>query len=139
MNNLESPDPEISFEAVRAAGKMEIQAARPRLLRMLQLVEELEDDVRGAVIWSLSEIGGEGVRKKLEALLEKLDDDVEIEYLEEALENLEFTEDFKLTGMFDVDMLKNTELDTIIDLEEEVDDDLDDFDDELDWNEYVEE
>ncbi len=139
MNNLESPDPEISFEAVRAAGKMEIQTARPRLLRMLQQAEELEDDVRGAVIWSLSEIGGEGVRKRLESLLEKLDDDIEIEYLEEALENLEFTEDFKLTGMLDVEMLKNTELDTIIDLEEELDDDLDNLDDELDWDEYVEE
>ncbi len=65
MNNLESPDPEISFEAVRAAGKMEIQAARPRLLRMLENYDELELDVRGAVIWSLSEIGGEGVKKTL--------------------------------------------------------------------------
>lgn len=117
MGNLNSPDPELSFEAIRAAGKMEIQAARPRLLKMLASYDELDEDVRGAVIWSLSEIGGEGVRKKLEGLLEQLDDDDEIEYLEEALENLEFTEDFKLVGMFDIETLKNAELDTVIDLE----------------------
>ena len=117
MDNLNSTDPELSFEAIRAAGKMEIQAARPRLLKMLASYDELDEDVRGAVIWSLSEIGGEGVRKKLEGLLEQLDDDDEIEYLEEALENLEFTEDFKLVGMFDVETLKNAELDTVIDLE----------------------
>lgn len=117
MGNLNSTDPELSFEAIRAAGKMEIQAARPRLLKMLASYDELDEDVRGAVIWSLSEIGGEGVRKMLEGLLEQLDDDDEIEYLEEALENLEFTEDFKLVGMFDVETLKNAELDTVIDLE----------------------
>lgn len=117
MGNLNSPDPELSFEAIRAAGKMEIQAARPRLLKLLSAYDELDEDVRGAVIWSLSEIGGEGVRKKLEALLEKLDDDDEIEFLEEALENLEFTEDFKLVGMFDIETLKNAQLDTVIDLE----------------------
>jgi len=117
MGNLDSSDPELSFEAIRAAGKMEIQAARPRLLKMLTRYDELDEDVRGAVIWSLSEIGGEGVRKKLESLLEELDDDDEVEFLEEALENLEFTEDFKLVGMFDIETLKNSELDTVIDLE----------------------
>lgn len=131
MGNLNSPDPELSFEAIRAAGKMEIQAARPRLLKMLSSYDELDEDVRGAVIWSLSEIGGEGVRKKLETLLERLDDEDEAEYLEEALENLEFTEDFKLVGMFDIETLKNTELDTVIDLESEA---LDEDDEPLPWD-----
>ncbi len=56
------------------------------------------------------------------------EDDAELDYLDEALENLEFTEDFKLSGMLDVEMLDNTELDTIIDLEH------DDLDDDIDWD-----
>lgn len=125
LENISSPDPEVSFEAVRAAGQMELHSARPLLLEMLESYEELDTDLREAVIWSLSEIGGEGVRKKLEALSDELDDDEDIEFIDEALENLEFTEDFKLVGMFDINMLKGTDLDTIIDLEN---DDLEDDD-----------
>jgi HEAT repeat protein len=133
LENIPSPDSEISFEAVRAAGEMELQSARTLLMEMLKDYEELDDDVRGAVIWSLSQIGGEGVRKKLEELAGELDDDEEIEYIEEALENLEFTEDLSLAGMFDLEMLKGTDLDTIIDLEH---DELDDEDfDKSSWDE----
>lgn len=144
LENISSPDPEISFEAVRAAGKMELQSARARLMKMLNDYEELDEETRAAIVWSLSEIGGEGVRKKLEGLLSQLEDEDEVDWVEEALENLEFTEDFKLEGMFDLDVLKQKGLNTIIDLEEEEADSydpsklqLDDLDDMEDQN-YIE-
>ena len=133
LENISSPDTEVSFEAVRAAGEMALQPARPILMDMLKDYEELDEDVRGAVIWSLSQIGGEGVRVKLEELADELDDDEEIDLIEDALENLEFTEDLSLAGMFDIDMLKGSDLDTIIDLEH---DELDNEDfDETSWDE----
>jgi hypothetical protein len=57
------------------------------------LAEEEEPDITSAVIWSLSQIGGEDVRTYLENLLDQTDDDDQIEFLEDALDNLAFTED----------------------------------------------
>jgi len=63
---------------------------------MLKLLEEEHDeDVFRALIWSLSQIGGEDVREYFLSLLDRYEDDeeAEIEYLEEALANLDFVED----------------------------------------------
>jgi hypothetical protein len=59
------------------------------------LGEEEDATILSAVIWSLSQIGGEDVRTYLENLLDQLADDEEeqIAFLEEALDNLAFTED----------------------------------------------
>jgi HEAT repeat protein len=78
--------------AVQAAGELSLQSARPILLKMLG--EEEDDSVLSSVIWSLSQIGGEDVRTYLENLLDVIeDDDEQIAFLEEALDNLAFTED----------------------------------------------
>ncbi|MBA4400239.1 MAG: hypothetical protein C0396_10315 [Anaerolinea sp.] len=54
-----------------------------------------------AAIWSLSKIGGEKVRDTLEKALDDSEDDDEIEMLEDALENLQFTEGFNQFGLID--------------------------------------
>ena len=84
-------DDRIRTAAVQAAGELSLQAARPILLKMLG--EEEDADILSAVIWSLSQIGGEDVRTYLENLLDQLEDDEQIAFLEEALDNLAFTED----------------------------------------------
>ncbi|HEX5838080.1 MAG TPA: HEAT repeat domain-containing protein [Anaerolineales bacterium] len=77
--------------AVQAAGELALKSARPLLLRMLG--EEEEGTVLSAIIWSLSQIGGEDVRTYLENLLDLSEDEEQIAFLEEALDNLAFTED----------------------------------------------
>jgi HEAT repeat protein len=77
--------------AVQAAGELSLKSARPLLLRMLG--EEEEGTVLSAIIWSLSQIGGEDVRTYLENLLDLSEDEEQIAFLEEALDNLAFTED----------------------------------------------
>lgn len=77
--------------AVEAAGLLSLKSARPMLLRMLG--EEEDDTILRAAIWSLSQIGGEDVRTYLENLLDQIEDDDQVEFLEEALDNLAFTED----------------------------------------------
>ncbi len=84
-------DDRIRTAAVQAAGELSLQAARPILLKMLG--EEEDADILSAIIWSLSQIGGEDVRTYLENLLDQLEDDEQIAFLEEALDNLAFTED----------------------------------------------
>jgi HEAT repeat protein len=84
-------DLQVRLLAVQAAGEVELKAARQPLLSMLD--EEEDDDVLEAIIWSLSQIGGEDVRTYLQALLESADDDELIAFIEDALANLSFTED----------------------------------------------
>ena len=84
-------DDRIRKAAVQAAGELSLQSARPILLKMLG--EEEEPTILSAVIWSLSQIGGEDVRTYLENLLDQLEDDEQISFMEEALDNLAFTED----------------------------------------------
>jgi len=84
-------DDRIRTAAVQAAGELSLQAARPILLKMLS--EEEDATILSAVIWSLSQIGGEDVRTYLENLLDQLEDEEQIAFLEEALDNLAFTED----------------------------------------------
>ncbi len=96
---LDHQHPLVRAEAASAAGEIEIKSAVPSLLRMLG---DPDLDVRMAVIWSLSQIGGKGVRKALETLLEATDDDDEADMLERALENLDFTEDLSTIALLDI-------------------------------------
>jgi len=86
-------DDRIRKAAVQAAGELSLAAARPILLKMLG--EEEDASILSAVIWSLSQIGGEDVRTYLENLMDQLEDDEQIAFMEEALDNLSFTEDLE--------------------------------------------
>jgi HEAT repeat protein len=85
----------VRLSATKAAGELELGDARPLLLKMLE--DERDEDVFRALIWSLSQIGGDDVREYLLSLLDQYDDDEvdAIEYIEEALANLDFTEDLQ--------------------------------------------
>ena len=94
-------DDRIRQAAVQAAGELSLSSARPILLKMLG--EEEDPEILSAVIWSLSQIGGEDVRTYLENLLDQLEDDEQIAFLEEALDNLAFTEDLDRFDLLAVD------------------------------------
>jgi len=94
----------VQAEAVRAAGELALDAARRPLLQMLE--DELQDsEVRLAIYWSLSKIGGEDVRETLEDRLEESEDEEEIDILEDSLDNLDFTEEVNPFDMLDLDDL----------------------------------
>lgn len=94
-------DDRIRKAAVQAAGELSLASARPILLKMLG--EEESDNILMAVIWSLSQIGGEDVRTYLENLLDQIEDDDQVAFLEEALDNLAFTEDLDRFDLLAVD------------------------------------
>jgi HEAT repeat protein len=98
LSMLDHTFPAVRAEAVRAAGELEINdAVQP----LLDLLDDSDEAVRTAAIWSLSQIGGEGVRDILEQLQEETEDEEEADFIESALDNLTFTEDFQLFSMFD--------------------------------------
>jgi HEAT repeat protein len=116
---LDHEDPVIRYEAARAAGELEAGSCRRRLL---ELVDDPDLDVRLAAIWSLSQIGGEGVMDRLLDLYDTTEDDEVLDVLEDALDNLAFTEGEGFFGLLDVEeMIKDNE-------EGEFDDYLDDWD-----------
>jgi len=90
----------IRLEAARAAGELEIKRAGPMLIEMLN---DPDNDVRAAVIWSLSQIGGQGVAEALGDFMDENEDEEEVALLEEALDNLAFNEGFGSFDLFDFD------------------------------------
>jgi len=99
LSMLNNNQPDLRLEAARAAGELEITQAVPILL---ELLDDPSDSIRDASIWSLSQIGGEGVRDRLGMLFDEAEDDREIDYLESALDNLVFTEGMQLMPLFDL-------------------------------------
>ena len=85
--------------------------ARPLLLHLLD--EEFDEAIAGAAVWSLSQIGGEDVRIYLQNLLDNAEDDDQAALLEEALDNLAFTEDMSMFDLLalDADELELDDLD----------------------------
>ncbi len=98
LRMLDHPDVLVRYEAVRAAGELESEDAREPILNLLAQGTD-NDDLYFAAIWSLTKIGGRGVRELIEMNLEEADDPDEIQFLEEALENLNFTEQINLFDM----------------------------------------
>lgn len=99
--SLVNENDDIRRAAVQAAGELSLKPTRPLLLKMLG--EEEDERVLSAVIWSLSQIGGEDVRTYLENLLDQIEDDDQVAYLEEALDNLAFTEDLERFDLLSYD------------------------------------
>lgn len=111
MRMLVSEERRIRLAAVQASGELEIKAARPLLLELLE--DEFDDAILGAAIWSLSQIGGEDVRIYLQNLLDKAEGDSQIALLEEALDNLVFTEDMSSFDLLALDADDLDDLDEI--------------------------
>jgi HEAT repeat protein len=109
LRTIVSENPRVRLAAVQAAGELELNLARPLLLRLLE--DEYDEAIAGAAIWSLSQIGGEDVRIYLHNLLDKLeDDDEQVAFLEEALDNLAFTEDMSIFDLLAFDADESDEL-----------------------------
>jgi HEAT repeat protein len=100
LSKILNPHPSIRTEAARAAGELELSEATSNLL---ELLDDDSVDVRSAAIWSLSQIGGPGIRDVLEKMHEQTDDEEEAEFLITALDNLDFTEEMAMFTLFDID------------------------------------
>jgi hypothetical protein len=99
LEMLDHKIPSIRCEAARAAGELEIKDAADQLF---DLIDDPDEDTRLASIWSLTQIGGEGVSELIEDLLDEADTEQDIEFLEAAAENLAFNESVQLFPLFDL-------------------------------------
>ena len=107
LDMFDHPDNLVRYEAVRAAGELESKNALEPIFDLLEEGMD-DDDLYFAAIWSLSKIGGKRVRQLIESSLEEAEDPVDIQFLEEALENLDFTEQ---VSSFDMLFVEGEDLD----------------------------
>jgi HEAT repeat protein len=91
----------VRLAAVEAAGELALTSARKLLFQVLE--EEEDDEITSAAIWSLSQVGGEDVRVYIENLIDLAEDDEQAEFLEEAMDNLVFTEEMSRFDLMSFD------------------------------------
>jgi hypothetical protein len=85
IDELDSGDAAMRYEAARASGELELTSAVPVLSR---LVIDDDREVREAAIWALGEIGGREAKRVLGAALEAAEEQEEddlIEVIEDAI------------------------------------------------------
>jgi HEAT repeat protein len=86
LEELDSPVPELRYEAVRAAGESYLTEATPHLI---ELIQEAEDkDLRLAAIFALGRAGGKGAFELLDELITHRDEAIR-EVAEVAMEEWE--------------------------------------------------
>lgn len=72
LSELDNPSAPIRFEAVRAAGELQLAGAVPKLIGIVH--QEADSEIQQSAIWSLGQIGGDEARDILESLLDSPDE-----------------------------------------------------------------
>ena len=100
LTELYNPAPPIRLEAAKAVGELELREATESLI---DLLDDVDKQVRAAAIWSLGQLGGEDAADALLLLLESAEEEHLIELIEEALDHLAFVDDTRDFLLFDFD------------------------------------
>jgi HEAT repeat protein len=99
IEHLDDANVDLSREAAKAAGELELNEALPRLVDLLQ---DEDSELRIAAAWALSQIGGEGASDALEEMLDRTEDEDEIDLIENAIENLALTHEMNDLNLLDL-------------------------------------
>jgi HEAT repeat protein len=102
LSHIADEDEGIQLEAVRAAGELQISDAKPVLIEFLAQ-PDLDEELKYTIIWSLSQIGGSDVDELFNTMLDGDVDEDMLEVLEEALDNLAFTNEVDSFDILDVE------------------------------------
>ena len=127
IRELAASDPEMRFEAARACGELEYV---PAVRRLSELLDDVDEDVQEAAVWSLGQIGGDKARQLLTAVLHS-DAEQLYDTAEAALDELEFKGnnlDFTL-----IDFEDDDDEDEEWVLDQEIDDDEEDGEGDDEW------
>ncbi len=120
MAYMHHANPRLRAEAARAAGEILLE---PAVETLLELLEDVDADVRVMAAWALSEIGGgERIAEALENARANAADDEEAFAIEDALANLSITEEIEEMLMIDLSpddleaMMSDEDLSELLDM-----------------------
>jgi len=105
IKELETEDPEMRYEAVRASGALRIAETVPMLARM---VVDPDPEVKLMAIWSLGQIGGPEARRVLQICYEQGDEALQ-DAAQEALAEMDFMQGSLDFTMYDFGMAASDE------------------------------
>ena len=113
IENLDHPNPDVQYEAIKAVGELQLKRARNRILSLLARFDQLDDDILDATILTASQLGGNQVKEMIEMIEEIFEDEEDMaELFEEAKSNLELVDFQKqMAGNPDLKDLFTEELD----------------------------
>ena len=111
LPELHSPSPSLRLEASRATGELELREGVPILI---ELLDDVDGQVRRAAIWSLGQLGGPRARRALTEISKSSQGEEEASGVEDALDHLAFVD-----GSLDLDLLEMDEDVEDEDLEDE--------------------
>lgn len=100
LTRLFDPSPQLRLEAARAIGEID---ARQSAADLVDLVDDVDDRVRRAAIWSLGQVGGSLAAKTLGKLVEEALDEAERAFVQDALDNMDFIESTRALLNADLD------------------------------------
>jgi len=93
IENLDHPNPDVQYEAIKAVGELQLKRARNRILSLLARFDQLDDDILDATILTASQLGGNQVKEMIEMIEEIFEDEEDMaELFEEAKSNLELVD-----------------------------------------------
>lgn len=100
LARLHHPSPQVRREAVAAAGEID---ARHAVVEVVDLIDDVDDRVRQAAIWSLGQLGGPIAGEALGELIEATEDESESALIEDAIDNMDFIESTRALLSYDHD------------------------------------
>jgi len=99
VEKLTDLDPDIQIEAIKAAGELEIEAAKEQIIEFMKSSTP-DEDLHMQAIWALSKIGGNDIKELFEDMIEESEDDEKTDKLEMAMDNLDLTNGMPSLGLF---------------------------------------
>jgi HEAT repeat protein len=101
ISRLDDVNSVVRLAAVEAAGELRLASARALIFQVLE--DEDEDEITTAAIWTLSQIGGEDARIYIQNLLDQAEEEEHVQFLEDALDNLQFTDELSGFDMLTIE------------------------------------
>lgn len=105
VSRLHDPSPGVRLEAARAAGEVE---AHHGVAELVELIDDVDDRVRRAAIWSIGQLGGSIAAETLTNLISGAEDEAEAELLQDALDNMDFIQSTRELLRYESDGLEGS-------------------------------
>jgi HEAT repeat protein len=100
LDELQSPEPEMRYEAARACGDLKLAGSVPTLS---QMTADKDPEVKLAAVWSLGQIGGPESRRVIE-ICAKMGDEALKDAAQAALSEMDYMEEAIDLSLYDYDL-----------------------------------
>lgn len=106
LKHLADANPQVRYEAARAAGELQLQDA---VSLLADIIRDVDDEVQAMGVWALGEIGGEEAQRLLQNRLRTAEGAL-AEMIDDALATAELMDDAHLFSLIEIDEDEDEEI-----------------------------